>query len=310
MSDNPWLNFLEAADRFGKRWAEISHQFGAWLEQSWPDLERSIESAQQVGDGLSMFPVAFATMLDQGGWSEAPLEGMAALESMQLVERLMGKADDEVKRELDVAIPAYFRKDDHAPLSEMVASWRLNFTDHRGLVASDTLWTHHHKVFEEALWAHKQGCYTLSISALTPQFESVGQDLMREYDKKPKRWQENLVDVLDYDPSRPSKAHEVMPELVALPIEDRFEKVEETVQELNRRTTRLRIEEFFKKGNPSRAKAAWSVNRHSIAHGNFRNFVEVESLKIFFILDLLHRAVGIYRGCEGAPPERKPTRSA
>ena len=310
MSDNPWKNFLEAADRFGRQWAEISHQFGAWLEQSWPDLESFIESARQVGDGISMFPVAFATTLDQGGWSEAPLDGMAAVESMQLVERLVGKSDDEVKRELDVAIPAYFRKDDYAPLSEMIASWRRNFTDHRRSVAADALWAHHPQVFEDALWAHKQERYTLSISALAPQFESVGQDLMKEYDKKPSRWQENLNRVLDYDPSRPSKPHEVMPGFIALSIGDRFKKAEETVQELNEHVTLLRINEFFKTGKPSKTKAVWSVNRHSIAHGNFRNFIEVESLKIFFILDLLHRAVGIYRDREGPPPERKPTGSA
>jgi hypothetical protein len=295
VSDNPWKNFLEAADRFGKQWAEINHQFGARLEQSWPDVERFIEGARQVGDGLSLFPVAFATLLDRGGWSEAPLDGMDALESMPLVERLTCESDYEVKRELDVVIPAYFRKDDHAPLSEMVASWRRNFTDHRVSEVNDKLWAHQHKVFEEALWAHKKGLYTLSISALTPQFESVGQDLMKEYGEKPSRWQENLNDVLNADPNKPSKPHEVMQEFMALPIGDRFGKADQTVQELNEHTTRLLIDEFFKKSNPSRAKAAWNVNRRSIAHGNFRKFVEAESLKIFFILDLLHRAVEIYR---------------
>jgi hypothetical protein len=118
---------------------------------------------------------------------------------------------------------------------------------------------------------------------------------MKEYGEKPSRWQENLNDVLNADPNKPSKPHEVMQEFMALPIGDRFEKADQTVQELNEHTTRLLIDEFFKKSNPSRAKAAWNVNRHSIAHGNFRKFVEAESLKIFFILDLLHRAVEIYR---------------
>ena len=177
-------------------------------------------------------------------------------------------------------------------------------------VSEDTLWAYHHQVFEEALWAHKKGRYTLSISALAPQFESAGQNLMKEYGKKPSSWQESLNEVLVYDPNRPSKPHKVMSDFMALPIVDRFEKAEETVQELNKHITLVRIDDFFKKGNPSRAKAVWSVNRHSIAHGNFRNFIEVESLKIFFILDLLHRAVGFYRDREGPPPERKPTKSA
>ena len=36
------------------------------------------------------------------------------------------------------------------------------------------------------------------------------------------------------------------------------------------------------------------MNRHPILHGVFLNFGEVESLKLFFILDLLHEAVGTY----------------
>lgn len=269
------------------------------------NVEDLIEGARQVGEGLSAFPVAFASTLAQGGWSAAPLDNMDLNEAMELVQRLLGKSDDEVKRELDVVIPAYFRKDDHAPLSEMVASWHLHFEDRRIWGYDDTLWNHHHQVFEDALWAHRKGRYTLSIPALAPQFEGVGQDLMREYGEKPSRWQKSLNDLLDYDPDKPSKPYEVMPDFVALPILDRFEKARGEVEELNRHFTMLRIHEYFKKGNPSRAKAVWSANRHSIAHGNFRNFVEVESLKLFFILDLLHRAVGIYRDRAGPPPDRK-----
>jgi hypothetical protein len=310
LSDNSWKNLLEAADRFGRQWADLNRRLDDWNERTKPALEHFIEDARKVGDGLSIFPVAFATTLVRGGWSEAPLNGgMPLAEAAELTERLQGKSDDQVRQELDVAIPAYFRKDDYAPLSEMVASWRLHFTDHRESVAEDTLWAHHRQVFEEALWAHKKKRYTLSISALAPQFEGVGQDLMKEYGKKPSGWQDSLNKVLDYEPNQPSKPHEIMPGFMALPIVDRFNKVEETVEELNKHVTPLRIDEFFEKGNPSRAKAVWSVNRHSIAHGNFRNFVEAESLKVFFILDLLHRAVGIYRDREDPPPERKSTES-
>lgn len=132
---------------------------------------------------------------------------------------------------------------------------------------------------------------------------------MREYGEKPKRWQESLNNLHDYDPDKPSKPDEVMPDFMALPILDRFEKADEKVVELNMHFTMLRIHEYFKKGNPSRAKAVWSANRHSIAHGNFRNFVEVESLKLFFVLDLLHRAVGIYRDRRGPPPNGNPAKS-
>lgn len=90
-----------------------------------------IEGVRQVGDGVSLFPLAFVTTLAQGGWSAARLDGMDADVAAQLVVRLQGKLDDEVKQELDVALPPYFRKDDYASLSEMVSSWHLHFEDHR-----------------------------------------------------------------------------------------------------------------------------------------------------------------------------------
>ncbi len=70
------------------------------------NVERFIEGARQVGEGLSVFPVTFATTLAQGGWSAAPLDNMDAVEAMELVTRLQGKSDDEVKQELAVTIPA------------------------------------------------------------------------------------------------------------------------------------------------------------------------------------------------------------
>jgi len=103
VTDNPWKNLLEVADHFGRKYAEFSRRFDA------SELQRFIERAREVGDGLSLFPVAFATTLAQGGWSAAPLDGMDADEAMKLVKRLLGKSDDnQVKQELDVVIPAYF----------------------------------------------------------------------------------------------------------------------------------------------------------------------------------------------------------
>ncbi|MBA3350927.1 MAG: hypothetical protein H0U23_00615 [Blastocatellia bacterium] len=289
-------NLLEVAENFARQWTEISRQFDAF-----------IEGARQVGDGVSLFPLAFVTTLAQGGWSAAPLDGMDADEAAQLVVRLQGKSDDEVKQDLDVALPAYFRKDDHAPLSEMVASWHLHFEDHRIWGYDDVLWAHHHQVFEDALWAHKKGRYTLSISALAPQFEGVGRDLMKEYRRNPSEWHASLKDRFNYEPNRPSKPHEVLPEFMDLPILDRFEKAPEKVEELNKHITMIRINELFKGGDFSKAKFTLSANRQGISHGVFRNFIEVESLKLFFVLDLLHKAVGMYRELAGPPPERVPT---
>src|SRR5215208_4666495 len=115
----------------------------------------------------------------------------------------------------------------------MVDSWCLHFEDHRIWRYDDALWAHHHQVFEDALWTHKKGRYTLSISALAPQFEGVGRGLMKEYRRKPNEWHESLKNLLGYDPNQPTKPHEVMPEFMALPLLERFDQAEKKVEELN-----------------------------------------------------------------------------
>lgn len=154
--------------------------------------------------------------LRPGGWSEVPLSSMNLPEYSDLVERLMDKPDKEVKRELDAAIPKYFRRDNYAPLSEMVEGWQEHFR------------VRYH-VFEDALWAHERGRYTLSIPSLATQVEGIVRDLTGEVGGTDRTWIMRFneafgFDYKPWDPPPMPDPDEVLTEIRALSVSERYEK--------------------------------------------------------------------------------------
>lgn len=210
------------------------------------------------------------------------MSGMELREFSKLVERLRDKPDEEVRRELDRVILEYFRKDNYARLSKLVSAWRMHFEDR-------------HHIFEDALWAHKQGRYTLSISTLATQVEGILRDLTEEYGRRG-AWLNRFNEAFgfDYNPNNPPTSpavEQVMSEFVNLPLAERYKKAEE----LRRNITLLRINELYDHGVFSDEDFSSSVNRHAILHGVFKNFGELQSLRLFFVLSLLHSAIGEYK---------------
>ena len=112
--------FLEFLDRLGRGYAEFNDRVAAWNDRMQPALKNFLDVAQEVGDGLSGWLIISTMTFSKGGWSEVPLGGMALSEAVPLVESLWDKPEEEIKRELDTIIPEYFRRNDHAALSELV----------------------------------------------------------------------------------------------------------------------------------------------------------------------------------------------
>ena len=124
-----------------------------------PQLRQTIEQAREAADYPRLAVIRSFTFA-RGGWHDAPLEGMVAGTFRKWADELADRPDDEVKAELDEVIPAYFANDGCRELREMVDGWSL-LPDWRG------------RVFEEAFWAHRNGKYVLSVSALAPQIEGI-----------------------------------------------------------------------------------------------------------------------------------------
>jgi hypothetical protein len=252
----------------------------ATLDRLLDSLREVIESAYWFGGNLALVLVLSAITFPRGGWSEVPLRGMNLVEYRPLLERLWDKPTEEIENELDKVIPEYFRRDDHAPLSEMVGSWYLYGEDRR-------------QVFEDALWAHKQEYYTLSIPALAAQVEGILRELVQKYGGPSNEWETRFYRLLGYDRDQPPRAwtpEEVLPEFLDLPLAERIKRADD----LRNHFTLVRINALYEEGDFTNPVFASSVNRHAILHGVFLNFGEVESLKLFFVLDLLHEAVGTY----------------
>jgi hypothetical protein len=286
-SQNPMADFFRAVSTIVNPFAEAGRKLSEWYERNEPQFRRVAEVATQVMDGLPNLLSLHATTFARGGWSEAPLEGMDLSESMALVERLCDKPDEVVRRELDRAIPEYFRRDDHAQLRALVTGWDdEHFNGDR------------RRVFREALWAHRHGRYVLSIHALAPQIEGLLRDVtgMREqHDPWIKRF--NEVFGFGYDRQQPTEPdwNGELSDFWSLPVDERYERLEA----FQARFALLRINELYINGDfsdPGFTSAR--AKRHPIVHGVFKNYDEIESLRLFCALDLLHDAVGEYKRLE------------
>lgn len=276
MSDNPLSGFLRGLDRVGRGYAEINRRLSSWLEQLEPAAKRLAELARQFGDGLLVWSLVSSITFNRGGWSEVPLKNMPLSEFVPLLDQLKDKPDEEVSAALDVAIPEYFRRDEHAALSDLVASWTPRFEARA-------------HILEDALRAHKCGYYTLSIPTLAAQFEGIIRSHLPDGPDK-REWKEEFLKTLSYDREKPVMKVEKLSGLMELPASERFRRAEEE----RRHFTLKRIDELFKFRSFSEPGVASVVNRHVILHGVFQTFGEKESLKLFFVLDLLHEAIGMY----------------
>lgn len=266
--------------------AEAGRRFGEWYERNEPQIHRFSEVAAQVLDGMPNWLSLCAVTFARGGWSEAPLAQMNLSESVALVRRLRDEPDEVVRRELDRAVPEYFRRDGHARLRDLVAGW------------DDEHFRPRRRVFKEALWAHAHGRYTLPIHALAPQIEGVLRDVTGMYEQHDP-WMDRFNEAFGfaYDRKRPASPDwgGELSGFWSLPLNERYERLEA----FRARFALLRINELYVKGKFSDPGfTSTRARRHPIAHGLFKGHGEIESLRLFCALDLLHDAVGEYKRLE------------
>jgi hypothetical protein len=124
--------------------ATEDHEQRGYVSQNPPEkspIERFFEGLEEFGQRITLHLAVSTYTFARGGWSEIPLDTMDLGEFSALLERLREKSDEEVKSELNTVILEYFRRDDYAPLSELVYQWFL-FEDHRRVVFRDALLAH------------------------------------------------------------------------------------------------------------------------------------------------------------------------
>lgn len=285
---NPGADFFRVVSMIVNPFAEAGRKLSEWYERNEPQIRRVAEVAAQVMDGLPNWLPICAVTFARGGWSTAPLGRMGMSELAELVNRLHDEPDDVVRRELDRAIPEYFRRDDHAQLRALVTRW------------DDEHFRERYRTFEEALWAHTQERYTLPIYSLAPQIEGVLRDVTGMHERSDP-WMDRFNEAFGYayerwKPTEPDWNGELS-DFLALPLNERYKQLEAFQGSF----ALLRINELYINGKfwdlgftSGRAK------RHPIVHGVFKNYDEIESLRLFCALDLLHDAVVEYKRLETA----------
>lgn len=282
---NPWGEVFKGLNDFARWYSDLDRGIQRWFDKRGSELQRFVEGFSRFADEVPVGLAIASVMFHRGGWSEVPLDDMNLSEFSVLVMTLLegqGTSEKEVHKELDAALGEYFRRDDHAALSEMVHKWDEHFVPRQ-------------HIFHDALWAHKQGRYTLSIPALAAQVEGILRDLTEEYGRR-YPWIERFNDAFGYDynrknPAPPPTVEEIVAEFRALAPSSRFERAEELKTHLALRS----INELYATGEFSDPEFTSSVRRHPILHGVFTNFGELESLRLFFILGLLHKMVSDYK---------------
>jgi hypothetical protein len=226
----------------------------------------------------------------RGGWHNAPLMDASAGAIRALVKDLADRPDEEVKREIDTGIPAYFREDDHGALRDMIDGWDL-FPEWR------------ERIVEDAFKAHKDGKYTLSVSTLAPQIEGMLREETGEYGNNSNyMWTINRALNLNYDRQTPPASPSVealedsLEKLRTMDLRARYQEAERISQE----HALFRVNELYNWGDFSKPEFVTSTNRHAIVHGVFKDFSEIASLKLFCAVQLVHEIVDGYREAVGS----------
>lgn len=270
---NSYAPHIQGANRAFAHWRQIQ-----------PHVQRLAEEFHRIEEGPRHAVIRTFTFA-RGGWHEAPLMEMTVGEFRTLLNDLVDKPDTEVKDELDRRIPAYFRRNDHDALWDMVDRWDLYPGWRR-------------KVFEEAFWAHKNEKYILSVSALAPQVEGILRQETNEYGRGTafiKKVNEALN--FEYDAANPPAAptSEDLEEAIDYMLNRNLWERYDTAEQVSLEHALFRVNELYNHGEFSDPEFVKSTNRHAILHGVSEHFGELMSIKLFCAVQLVHEIVLAYR---------------
>lgn len=120
---NPLAEITRVVGMLVNPLVEADRRLEKWYERNEPQIRRFAEVVAHALDGLPNWLYPCAVTFARGGWSAAPLGRMEMPEIAELVNRLHDEPDDVVRRELDRAIPEYFRRDGHTQLRRLVSGW-------------------------------------------------------------------------------------------------------------------------------------------------------------------------------------------
>ncbi len=275
---------LELTNRYYAPAVEAANRGRSVYRSIEPQLNRLSRQLREIED-FSRYLLLKTFTLARGGWHDAPMMEASAHSVKELVAELVNEPDEEIKRRLDIEVPGYFRGNECRALWDMFDRWDL-FPGWR------------RSVFEDAFDAHKNGKYTLSVPALAPQIEGMLREVPNEYGEDVSYIQK-VNEALGFSyarrhPPSPPTREELEGALDALsgqPIWDRHD----TAERISLQHALFRVNELYNRVEFSNLGAGDSGNRHAVLHGVATDYGELDSLKLFCAVQLVHEIVDGYK---------------
>lgn len=241
-------------------------------------------------EDLNLSFVIITNVLDKYDWWSIPFSDLAISDLMILISEVVKLPYDEGKQRLDSLILDLYRRDNYSKLENIVKIWQLPYFERR------------RQIFLDALEAHKNFKYTLSIPTLACQIEGILWEWSWDNCPEDKKGKINKVrnffnESLQYKEEFIEEIREYLQDQQ----DDLGNFLKYPAFEVEKQYQLYRINLFFKSPGlgtvlPSDYEKC-SLNRNLIAHGLFLNFnqsSEINSLKLFLLLDLLNEIVTDY----------------
>ncbi len=203
-------------------------------------------------------------------WWMAPfLQTLTPNQMAYIYNRIESKPKNVGKRYVDMLVVLLYRQNNYKMLDKIIGKWSSNNFRKRN------------NIFKEALWAHKKKKYVLSTLALVPQIEGI----IREFTENTKRndpWRNNFKKKYEYCGDLKTQYDKLLTNNI-------------TTQEQTTLSRNLRISlninriiELFDVVDFENQQSVNGYNRHGMLHGFCSKYNEVNSLKTFLLLDLIH----------------------
>ncbi len=249
----------ESFSRVSESFEGLGKEIFSHIAQAWePQFAELMVAVKEFSEAVEAYTVGdIASILEKADLWITP-------SMYKIIDRIQAikEADDTKLEAIEQIFLDYFAEDDYRLLDEMINSW-----------SESPYFTKRIKIIKDAIDAHKNGKYTLSIPTLLPQIEGILSDFTGEPAGHPTPMFKNAF-------------------------ESQYPEVLKTVSKdilVGLATSKFLYGGINSQDFTSEKFVAWlasnengSLNRHAILHGVHINYSsEINSLRVFMLLDSL-----------------------
>ncbi|HKQ06821.1 MAG TPA: hypothetical protein VJ464_16925 [Blastocatellia bacterium] len=248
-------------------------QAGNWIDKALAEggaIDRAAAKAQSIVEGLQRaiktinemkaeMAKSSEVMYKHGWWVINDLP-------MSFYRVIIAHEGNLTAHDLTQYIVGHFNSNECQELANIVQGWDASGFSERK------------KIFEDALWAHKEGKYTLTVPTLIIQIEGIIREFIKTEDAGFTAWRFETVK---------KRFTDKFVTLDTIPAADQISL--DDVQAIANYHNLAMLERIYVDYNPSNHAEPGDVNRHAVSHGLWLTYSTVEaSTRLILLLDMLH----------------------